>query len=154
MFIGSANICIHSSEQLNSLTSEIHFLRKQNQRLNAMLVKGSQGKIRQLDAKGTKFGEGLSFELGQKMRGRYFCYGPNQHASDDLFVTLLLGITAAAAFNRFLSESILILISFTTTSWLCGNFLVSGTTAVLQKCIEKLYTSVEWVNSAPLCSIP
>ncbi|XP_063172571.1 CDK5 regulatory subunit-associated protein 2 isoform X3 [Candoia aspera] len=35
--------CIRGSEQLNSLTPEIHFLRKQNQVLNAMLVKGSQG---------------------------------------------------------------------------------------------------------------
>ncbi|KAM6243875.1 CDK5 regulatory subunit-associated protein 2 isoform 2-T2 [Porphyrio hochstetteri] len=39
---GSANIFIHGSEQHNSLTSEIHFLRKQNQVLNAMLAKGSR----------------------------------------------------------------------------------------------------------------
>lgn len=44
IFIGSANIFIHGSEQHNSLTSEIHFLRKQNQVLNAMLAKGSRGK--------------------------------------------------------------------------------------------------------------
>ncbi|XP_054853986.1 CDK5 regulatory subunit-associated protein 2 isoform X1 [Eublepharis macularius] len=41
---GSANICIHGSEQYNSLTSEIHFLRKQNQLLNVMLAKGSRDK--------------------------------------------------------------------------------------------------------------
>lgn len=52
IFIGSANVCIHGSEQHNSLSSEIHFLRKQNQLLNVMLVKGSEGKIRRLDAKG------------------------------------------------------------------------------------------------------
>ncbi|KAM6431050.1 CDK5 regulatory subunit-associated protein 2 isoform 2-T2 [Liasis olivaceus] len=39
-----ANVCIRGSEQHNSLTSEIHFLRKQNQVLNAMLAKGSQEK--------------------------------------------------------------------------------------------------------------
>ncbi|NXJ61834.1 CK5P2 protein, partial [Rostratula benghalensis] len=41
---GSANIFIHGSEQHNSLASEIHFLRKQNQVLNAMLAKGSRDK--------------------------------------------------------------------------------------------------------------
>ncbi|XP_069729705.1 CDK5 regulatory subunit-associated protein 2 isoform X6 [Phaenicophaeus curvirostris] len=41
---GSANIFIHGSEQHNSLTSEIHFLRKQNQVLNAVLAKGSRDK--------------------------------------------------------------------------------------------------------------
>ncbi|KAM6297144.1 CDK5 regulatory subunit-associated protein 2 [Aegotheles albertisi] len=41
---GSANIFIHGSEQHNSLTSEVHFLRKQNQTLNAMLAKGSRDK--------------------------------------------------------------------------------------------------------------
>uniref|UniRef100_A0A8D0GKJ8 CDK5 regulatory subunit-associated protein 2 n=1 Tax=Sphenodon punctatus TaxID=8508 RepID=A0A8D0GKJ8_SPHPU len=41
---GSANIFIHGSEQHNSLTSEIHFLRKQNQVLNVMLAKGSREK--------------------------------------------------------------------------------------------------------------
>nr|XP_020846258.1 CDK5 regulatory subunit-associated protein 2 isoform X7 [Phascolarctos cinereus] len=41
---GSANIFIHGSEQHNSLTSEIHFLRKQNQALNMMLAKGSRDK--------------------------------------------------------------------------------------------------------------
>ncbi|KAM9370942.1 CDK5 regulatory subunit-associated protein 2 [Phaethornis superciliosus] len=41
---GSANIFIHGSEQHSSLTSEIHFLRKQNQVLNAMLAKGSRDK--------------------------------------------------------------------------------------------------------------
>ncbi|XP_064027452.1 CDK5 regulatory subunit-associated protein 2 isoform X2 [Pogoniulus pusillus] len=41
---GSANIFIHGSEQHNSLTSEIHFLRKQNQVLNTMLAKGSRDK--------------------------------------------------------------------------------------------------------------
>ncbi|KAM9117042.1 CDK5 regulatory subunit-associated protein 2 isoform 2-T2 [Pangshura tecta] len=41
---GSANIFIHGSEQHNSLTSEIHFLRKQNQVLNIMLAKGSRDK--------------------------------------------------------------------------------------------------------------
>uniref|UniRef100_A0A5F8GH71 CDK5 regulatory subunit-associated protein 2 n=1 Tax=Monodelphis domestica TaxID=13616 RepID=A0A5F8GH71_MONDO len=41
---GSANIFIHGPEQHNSLTSEIHFLRKQNQALNVMLAKGSRDK--------------------------------------------------------------------------------------------------------------
>ncbi|KYO23192.1 myomegalin [Alligator mississippiensis] len=41
---GSANIFIHGTEQHNSLTSEIHFLRKQNQVLNIMLAKGSRDK--------------------------------------------------------------------------------------------------------------
>ncbi|XP_032994100.1 CDK5 regulatory subunit-associated protein 2 [Lacerta agilis] len=41
---GSANVCIRGSEQHNSLTSEIHFLRKQNQALNMMLAKGSREK--------------------------------------------------------------------------------------------------------------
>uniref|UniRef100_A0A4X2KBV3 CDK5 regulatory subunit-associated protein 2 n=2 Tax=Vombatus ursinus TaxID=29139 RepID=A0A4X2KBV3_VOMUR len=41
---GSANIFIHGSEQHNSLTSEIHFLRKQNQALNVMLARGSRDK--------------------------------------------------------------------------------------------------------------
>ncbi|XP_051835485.1 CDK5 regulatory subunit-associated protein 2 isoform X1 [Antechinus flavipes] len=41
---GSANIFLHGSEQHNSLTSEIHFLRKQNQALNVMLAKGSRDK--------------------------------------------------------------------------------------------------------------
>ncbi|XP_043839766.1 CDK5 regulatory subunit-associated protein 2 isoform X2 [Dromiciops gliroides] len=41
---GSANIFIHGSEQHNTLTSEIHFLRKQNQALNVMLAKGSRDK--------------------------------------------------------------------------------------------------------------
>ncbi|CAM5163521.1 unnamed protein product [Eretmochelys imbricata] len=41
---GSSNIFIHGSEQHNSLTSEIHFLRKQNQVLNVMLAKGSRDK--------------------------------------------------------------------------------------------------------------
>ncbi|XP_042334956.1 CDK5 regulatory subunit-associated protein 2 isoform X2 [Sceloporus undulatus] len=41
---GSANVCICSSEQHNSLTSEIHFLREQNQVLNVMLAKGSRDK--------------------------------------------------------------------------------------------------------------
>ncbi|KAL7978528.1 hypothetical protein Chor_004345, partial [Crotalus horridus] len=37
-----AKVGIRGSEQLNCLTSEIHFLRKQNQTLNAMLEKGSR----------------------------------------------------------------------------------------------------------------
>ncbi|XP_021117822.1 CDK5 regulatory subunit-associated protein 2 isoform X4 [Heterocephalus glaber] len=41
---GSTNIFAYGSELHNSLTSEIHFLRKQNQELNMMLVKGSQDK--------------------------------------------------------------------------------------------------------------
>nr|XP_056716226.1 CDK5 regulatory subunit-associated protein 2 [Euleptes europaea] len=39
-----ANVCIHGSEQHDSLTSEIHFLRKQNQLLNIMLANGSRDK--------------------------------------------------------------------------------------------------------------
>lgn len=52
-FIGSADICIRDSDQPLPLTSEIYFLRKQNQVLNDMLAKGSQGKIRALGFKGT-----------------------------------------------------------------------------------------------------
>ncbi|XP_063115998.1 CDK5 regulatory subunit-associated protein 2 isoform X3 [Cavia porcellus] len=41
---GSTNVFAYGSELHSSLTSEIHFLRKQNQELNTMLVKGSQDK--------------------------------------------------------------------------------------------------------------
>ncbi|XP_076999626.1 CDK5 regulatory subunit-associated protein 2 isoform X3 [Tamandua tetradactyla] len=41
---GSTNIFAYGSELHNSLTSEIHFLRKQNQDLNMMLAKGSRDK--------------------------------------------------------------------------------------------------------------
>ncbi|XP_054440445.1 CDK5 regulatory subunit-associated protein 2 [Pteronotus mesoamericanus] len=41
---GSSNIFVCGSELHNSLTSEIRFLRKQNQALNAMLAKGSRDK--------------------------------------------------------------------------------------------------------------
>ncbi|XP_055994564.1 CDK5 regulatory subunit-associated protein 2 [Sorex fumeus] len=41
---GSTNVCAYGSELHTSLTSEIHFLRKQNQALNAMLAKGSRDK--------------------------------------------------------------------------------------------------------------
>uniref|UniRef100_G3TY91 CDK5 regulatory subunit-associated protein 2/Myomegalin coiled coil domain-containing protein n=1 Tax=Loxodonta africana TaxID=9785 RepID=G3TY91_LOXAF len=41
---GSANIFAYGSELHNSLTAEIHFLRKQNQALNMMLAKGSRDK--------------------------------------------------------------------------------------------------------------
>ncbi|XP_010601224.1 CDK5 regulatory subunit-associated protein 2 isoform X6 [Fukomys damarensis] len=41
---GSTNIFAYGSELHTSLTSEIYFLRKQNQELNTMLVKGSQDK--------------------------------------------------------------------------------------------------------------
>ncbi|KAK2120235.1 CDK5 regulatory subunit associated protein 2, partial [Saguinus oedipus] len=42
---GSTNIFASGSELHSSLTSEIHFLRKQNQALNAMLIKGSRGEV-------------------------------------------------------------------------------------------------------------
>ncbi|XP_054999625.1 CDK5 regulatory subunit-associated protein 2 isoform X2 [Sorex araneus] len=41
---GSTNVCAYGSELHSSLTSEIHFLRKQNQALNVMLAKGSRDK--------------------------------------------------------------------------------------------------------------
>nr|XP_010948653.1 CDK5 regulatory subunit-associated protein 2 isoform X4 [Camelus bactrianus] len=41
---GSSNIFVYGSELHNSLTSEIRFLRKQNQALNTMLAKGSRDK--------------------------------------------------------------------------------------------------------------
>ncbi|XP_060613297.2 CDK5 regulatory subunit-associated protein 2 isoform X1 [Anolis sagrei] len=41
---GSANVCIRGVEQHHSLTSEIHFLREQNQVLNVMLAQGSRDK--------------------------------------------------------------------------------------------------------------
>ncbi|XP_012577010.1 PREDICTED: CDK5 regulatory subunit-associated protein 2 isoform X2 [Condylura cristata] len=44
---GSTNIFAYGSELHNSLTSEIHFLRKQNQALNTMLAKGSRDKQRE-----------------------------------------------------------------------------------------------------------
>nr|XP_034969617.1 CDK5 regulatory subunit-associated protein 2 isoform X6 [Zootoca vivipara] len=56
---GSANICIRGSEQHNSLTSEIHFLRKQNQALNMMLAKGSREKQKENE----KLRESLSKKL-------------------------------------------------------------------------------------------
>ncbi|XP_026542537.1 CDK5 regulatory subunit-associated protein 2 [Notechis scutatus] len=49
-----ANAGIRASEQLNTLTSEIHFLRKQNQTLNDMLAKGSR--------------EGLEAHLAEKQK--------------------------------------------------------------------------------------
>uniref|UniRef100_A0A8C3RWT9 CDK5 regulatory subunit associated protein 2 n=1 Tax=Chelydra serpentina TaxID=8475 RepID=A0A8C3RWT9_CHESE len=57
---GSANIFIHGSEQRNSLTSEIHFLRKQNQVLNVMLAKGSRDKQKENE----KLRESLSKKNG------------------------------------------------------------------------------------------
>lgn len=44
VFIGSSNIFAYGSELHNSLTSEIRFLRKQNQALNTMLARGSRDK--------------------------------------------------------------------------------------------------------------
>lgn len=41
---GSTNVSAYSSELHNSLTSEIQFLRKQNEALSTMLEKGSKGK--------------------------------------------------------------------------------------------------------------
>ncbi|XP_062816395.1 CDK5 regulatory subunit-associated protein 2 isoform X2 [Anolis carolinensis] len=41
---GSASVCNRGAEQHHSLTSEIHFLREQNQVLNAMLAQGSRDK--------------------------------------------------------------------------------------------------------------
>ncbi|XP_032020879.1 CDK5 regulatory subunit-associated protein 2 isoform X3 [Hylobates moloch] len=46
---GSTNIFASGSELYSSLTSEIHFLRKQNQALNAMLIKGSRDKQKEND---------------------------------------------------------------------------------------------------------
>lgn len=43
VFIGSSNTFVCGSELHNSLTSEIRFLRKQNQALNAVLARGSRG---------------------------------------------------------------------------------------------------------------
>lgn len=42
--IGSSNLFACGSELHNSLTSEIRFLRKQNQALNTLLAKGPRGK--------------------------------------------------------------------------------------------------------------
>ncbi|CAN0465553.1 unnamed protein product [Rangifer tarandus platyrhynchus] len=41
---GSSNVLAYGAEIHNSLTSEVHFLRKQNQALNTMLAKGSRDK--------------------------------------------------------------------------------------------------------------
>ncbi|XP_032089241.1 CDK5 regulatory subunit-associated protein 2 isoform X3 [Thamnophis elegans] len=60
------NAHIRASEQLNSLTSEIHFLRKQNQTLNGMLEKGSRGLEAQLAEK-QKENEALRESLTQKL---------------------------------------------------------------------------------------
>ncbi|XP_047279544.1 CDK5 regulatory subunit-associated protein 2 isoform X2 [Homo sapiens] len=46
---GSTSIFASGSELHSSLTSEIHFLRKQNQALNAMLIKGSRDKQKEND---------------------------------------------------------------------------------------------------------
>ncbi|XP_033093530.1 CDK5 regulatory subunit-associated protein 2 isoform X2 [Trachypithecus francoisi] len=46
---GSTNIFASGSELHSSLTSEIHFLRKQNQALNAMLIKASRDKQKEND---------------------------------------------------------------------------------------------------------
>ncbi|XP_075026515.1 CDK5 regulatory subunit-associated protein 2 isoform X5 [Calonectris borealis] len=68
---GSANIFIHGSEQHNSLTSEIHFLRKQNQVLNAMLAKGSRDKQKENE----KLRESLSKKNAviERLREAYEC---------------------------------------------------------------------------------
>ncbi|XP_060550852.1 LOW QUALITY PROTEIN: CDK5 regulatory subunit-associated protein 2 [Pantherophis guttatus] len=61
-----ANAGIRAMEQLNSLTSEIHFLRKQNQTLNGMLAKGSrEGLEAHLEEK-QKENEALRESLTQK----------------------------------------------------------------------------------------
>nr|XP_020648995.1 CDK5 regulatory subunit-associated protein 2 [Pogona vitticeps] len=55
---GSASACIHGLEPRNSRSSEIHFLRDQNQLLNVMLAKGSQDR--------QKENEKLRESLGKK----------------------------------------------------------------------------------------
>ncbi|XP_070614872.1 CDK5 regulatory subunit-associated protein 2 isoform X2 [Erythrolamprus reginae] len=54
------------SEQLNSLTSEIHFLRQQNQTLNSMLAKGSREGIEAHLAEKQKENKTLRESLAQK----------------------------------------------------------------------------------------
>ncbi|KAM3825451.1 LOW QUALITY PROTEIN: CDK5 regulatory subunit-associated protein 2 [Vipera latastei] len=61
-----ANVAIRGSEQLNSLTSEIHFLRQQNQTLNAMLEKGSREGLEAHLAEKQKESEALRESLAQK----------------------------------------------------------------------------------------
>ncbi|XP_058015111.1 CDK5 regulatory subunit-associated protein 2 isoform X2 [Ahaetulla prasina] len=61
-----ANPGIRASEQLNSLTSEIHFLRKQNQMLNDMLAKGSREGLETHLVEKQKENEALRESLTQK----------------------------------------------------------------------------------------
>ena len=44
VLIGSTNVSAYGLELHSSLTSEIHFLRKQNEALSMMLEKGTKGK--------------------------------------------------------------------------------------------------------------
>ncbi|XP_039177399.1 CDK5 regulatory subunit-associated protein 2 isoform X3 [Crotalus tigris] len=61
-----AKVGIRGSEQLNCLTSEIHFLRKQNQTLNAMLEKGSREGLEAHLVEKQKESEALRESLAQK----------------------------------------------------------------------------------------
>ncbi|KAG8141848.1 hypothetical protein E2320_006516 [Naja naja] len=61
-----ANAGMRASEQLNTLTSEIHFLRKQNQTLNDMLAKGSREGLEAHLAEKQKENEALRESLTQE----------------------------------------------------------------------------------------
>ncbi|KAM6170018.1 LOW QUALITY PROTEIN: CDK5 regulatory subunit-associated protein 2 [Rhynchocyon petersi] len=68
---GSANILAYGSELHNSLTSEIHFLRKQNQALNVMLSQGSRDKQKENE----KLRESLSRKAAdlEHLKQEYTC---------------------------------------------------------------------------------
>ncbi|XP_048196616.1 CDK5 regulatory subunit-associated protein 2 isoform X3 [Perognathus longimembris pacificus] len=66
---GPTNILTHGSELHSSLTSEIHFLRKQNQALSLMLVKGSKDKQKEND----KLRESLSKKAASLERLQQEC---------------------------------------------------------------------------------
>ncbi|XP_037348631.1 CDK5 regulatory subunit-associated protein 2 isoform X1 [Talpa occidentalis] len=68
---GSTNVFAYGSELHNSLTSEIHFLRKQNQALNTMLAKGSRDKQKENE----KLRESLSRKMAnlEHLQQEYAC---------------------------------------------------------------------------------
>ncbi|XP_006865738.1 PREDICTED: CDK5 regulatory subunit-associated protein 2 [Chrysochloris asiatica] len=80
---GSATIFAYGSELHNSLTSEIHFLRKQNQALNIMLAKGSRDKQKENE----KLRESLSRKTAdlEHLQREYACVkGENEQLQTEV----------------------------------------------------------------------
>ncbi|XP_071073133.1 CDK5 regulatory subunit-associated protein 2 isoform X11 [Dasypus novemcinctus] len=80
---GTASIFAYGSELHNSLTSEIHFLRKQNQALNTMIAKGSRDKQKENE----KLRESLSRKTAslEHLQQEYaFVKGANQRLQKEV----------------------------------------------------------------------